>query len=317
MRIKTKRRILYVLLFFAGIWLWVQIGGWSVEIGGWLGDWSGPMLGMSGPMLGMGGAYLAGAWLAEKFGWRRTSSAFDAFENWSDAKKQEAANYGYVREAILEAANYGDVLNAIIIAMLAKLAKLDGKVTKNEIATVERILREIDLAGDARKAAVELFQQAKNGPLSFYETVLIAKHYSGSNPQAARLIILFCIQLGHADGDISDRVCEALEDACSVLGFRYEKILEAFAASNQQESTAAPNTPSHTESAYGILGCAPSDSDDAIKSKYRTLAKTFHPDTIASKALPPEFTKFAEERFKQIQSAYESVMESRGRYQSS
>jgi len=285
MRIKTKRRILYVLLFFAGIWLWVQMGGW----------W--------GLFCGMGGAYWAGGWLAEKFGWRRASSADDAFENWSYAKKQEAANYG-------------DVLNAILIAMLSKLAKLDGKVTKNEIAAVERILREIDLVGDARKAAVELFQQAKNGPLSFYDTVLIAKHYSGSNPQAARLIILFCIQLGHADGDISDRVREALEDACSVLGFRYEKILEAFAASNQQESTAAPNTPSHTESAYGILGCAPSDSDGAIKSKYRTLAKTFHPDTIASKALPPEFTKFAEERFKQIQAAYESVMESRGASQS-
>lgn len=284
MTIKAKRRILYFVLFLVGLWLFVQIGGW----------WGG--------FIGIGGPIWAGALITEKLGWRRADTANDAFEYWSDAKKQEAANYG-------------DSLNAILVAMLAKLAKLDGKVTKAEIEAVERILCEIDIVGDARTAAVKLFQEAKNGPLSFYDTVLIAKHHTGPNTQVARLIMLFLIQLGHADGSISEHIREALQDASTTLGFHYEEILEAHFASNK-EGASTPNRPSRTDNAYDIMGCTPTDSDSAIKTKYRELAKTFHPDTIASKALPPEFTKFAEERFKQIQEAYETIVASRNTSQS-
>ncbi len=38
----------------------------------------------------------------------------------------------------------------------------------------------------------------------------------------------------------------------------------------------------------------------------------YHPDTIASKGLPEEFTKFANDKFREIQEAYEVVTKEKG-----
>jgi DnaJ like chaperone protein len=61
-----------------------------------------------------------------------------------------------------------------------------------------------------------------------------------------------------------------------------------------------------------VLGVSPQDSNDAIKQAYRRLVREYHPDTIASKGLPEEFTKFANEKFREIQEAYEAVRQERG-----
>jgi DnaJ like chaperone protein len=57
---------------------------------------------------------------------------------------------------------------------------------------------------------------------------------------------------------------------------------------------------------------APDASDEEIKKHYRTLVKEFHPDRIAAKGLPDEFTDFAESKFREIQEAYEAVKKARG-----
>jgi len=51
---------------------------------------------------------------------------------------------------------------------------------------------------------------------------------------------------------------------------------------------------------------------EEIKKSYRQLVREFHPDTIASKGLPEEFTRFANEKFREIQTAYETISRERG-----
>jgi len=58
---------------------------------------------------------------------------------------------------------------------------------------------------------------------------------------------------------------------------------------------------------YAILGCNENDSMETIKDKYRKLVKDYHPDTIHAKGLPEEFTKFANQKFSEINDAYEKV----------
>ena len=63
---------------------------------------------------------------------------------------------------------------------------------------------------------------------------------------------------------------------------------------------------------YAILGCDRLDTDEFVKSQYRKLVSEYHPDKIASKGLPEEFSKFAADKFREIQEAYDMVKKERG-----
>ena len=62
---------------------------------------------------------------------------------------------------------------------------------------------------------------------------------------------------------------------------------------------------------YTILGVSRNDTNEVIRTRYRKLAKEYHPDMIASKGLPEEFTKLAEDKFREIQEAYDVVRKER------
>src|SRR5262245_11859212 len=59
------------------------------------------------------------------------------------------------------------------VALLAKFAKGDGIVTKNEVASIENILRDIELTGENRKKAIGIFTKHKDGALSYEESLTI------------------------------------------------------------------------------------------------------------------------------------------------
>ena len=58
---------------------------------------------------------------------------------------------------------------------------------------------------------------------------------------------------------------------------------------------------------YAILGAAEGESLGEIKQKYRKLAMQYHPDRVQSQGLTPELAASAEERFKEIQNAFDQV----------
>lgn len=60
---------------------------------------------------------------------------------------------------------------------------------------------------------------------------------------------------------------------------------------------------------YQILGVSPNASDDEVKKAYRTLSKKYHPDANINSAHQGEYT----EKFKQVQNAYKTIMDSRKR----
>ena len=63
---------------------------------------------------------------------------------------------------------------------------------------------------------------------------------------------------------------------------------------------------------YRVLESERNDPNDAIKRRYRRLAAEFHPDGLAAKGLPEEFGRYASEKFREIQQAYEHIRTERG-----
>ena len=57
---------------------------------------------------------------------------------------------------------------------------------------------------------------------------------------------------------------------------------------------------------YEVLGVSPSASNDEVKRAYREMSRKYHPDSYVDNPL----SGLAEEKFKEIQEAYDQIMNS-------
>lgn len=74
------------------------------------------------------------------------------------------------------------------------------------------------------------------------------------------------------------------------------------------------NASGHTLSDYYvILESTQLDEFDVIKNNYRRLIKQYHYDSIASKNLPEDMLKFAEQKTQILNEAYSAIKEARGK----
>ena len=63
---------------------------------------------------------------------------------------------------------------------------------------------------------------------------------------------------------------------------------------------------------YKTLESQPTDSMEVIKKNYRRLVKEYHYDSIASKDLPADMLKFAQQKTQDLNEAYGAIKEARG-----
>ena len=59
---------------------------------------------------------------------------------------------------------------------------------------------------------------------------------------------------------------------------------------------------------YEVLGVSPSATDEEIKKAYRSLSRRYHPDANVNNPNKDQ----AEEKFKQVQQAYDQIMKEYG-----
>jgi len=83
----------------------------------------------------------------------------------------------------------------------------------------------------------------------------------------------------------------------------------------QYESHSQQNSYTRTTSSlnkyYDILESNETDNLDTIKSNYRRLIKQYHYDSIASKNLPEDMIKFAEQKTQNLNEAYAAIKKAR------
>jgi len=187
-------------------------------------------------------------------------------------------------------------------SMLAKLAQADGRVTKEEVDSIESFMeRDLRLNAESRNAAVNIFRTALNAPGTFAD---FARQFYGQfhhQPQMLELMIDILLRVAVSDGSLAQGEESLILSAVNTFNFstgRYEQMKSQYI---------------HTaDKAYAVLGCSPDDDDDQVKRCYRQRAQEYHPDKIAAKGLPDEFNRFAHDKFREIQEAWEQIKAARG-----
>ena len=210
-------------------------------------------------------------------------------------------------DALVEEANiYAHDWRLFTVACVAKFAKVDGVVTKNELQVVERLFETLCLTGELRPLAIRTFQQAKNGSANLQDCMRVYRELYKEEPRLSVELLAILFDVAHSDGVPSERTRQALVEICQQIGLDAQECFDTYTQHHGQAKR------TDMEAAYTVLGCQPTDTLGVIKDRYRKLVKDYHPDTLSGKNLAPDFLQFAEERFKQIQAAYEAVMAARG-----
>lgn len=187
-------------------------------------------------------------------------------------------------------------------SMLAKLSKADGRVCQDEIESIDQFMtNDLHLNRESRNIAIDIFREAVNSPEPFEGFARQFHATFKTQPRMLEVMLDVMLRVSTADGQFSAPEEELILSAVHIFGYPTEGYLKLKARYVDQ-----------SDKYHAVLGCDRNDSDDFVKKQYRKLVTEYHPDKIASKGLPEEFTHFAAEKFREIQEAWEHVKKERG-----
>lgn len=193
---------------------------------------------------------------------------------------------------------------AATFSMLGKLAKADGAISQHEIDVITRIMRDnLRLNPQAREFAIKIFNEAKDSSQPFEAFAQQFYDEFKNTPEILISEIELLLLVALADGDLHEIEEKMIWSAVRI--FRVENEFDRIKAKFDGSGTGS--TPADFNHYYQILGCKKGDSISMVKRKYRKLAMEYHPDRVQSQGMSPEFAKLAEDKFKEIQNAYDMV----------
>ena len=251
---------------------------------GWFGKLTFGSLGMlvGGPLGAIAGAALGHALVDKKADFARQTTRSIPQPEIAYAEKTQAAFF------------------ISLFSILGKLSKIDGVVTRDEIAVAQDFINGLPIGETEKQFAHQVFNEAKNSPYQIDDFAI--QLYQIVKTQPTLLVSYFDLlfRIVAADGTFHPAEEVALK-----------RVKEVFNISNNQYEDIKSVYFDDLDKYYKILNCTPESTTEEIKSSYKKLVKDFHPDTIISKGLPEEFIEFASSRFREIHESYEKIRQER------
>ena len=188
-----------------------------------------------------------------------------------------------------------------LFACLAKIAKADGVVSREEVDKVDFFIKDrFNFPSDQRLFAIQIFNQAKDDPYSFQDYAGQLASLLSQNKNSLIMFYELLFELAMSDGVLHPSEEQLLKEVPNIFNIRYDLFEELKTKFNSQASNA-----------YSILGVTRDMSLEDIKREYQKKRREFHPDTLISKGLPEELLEKAKEKFIEIQQAYEEIEKQR------
>ena len=184
-----------------------------------------------------------------------------------------------------------------LLSLAAIVIKADGKVDEREL----RFVRNYFIANYGEEYASVIFSKFNTEVNKKSQNLneLTRLFVQGARYETRLQILHFLFGIANADGHIAEIEIQKIQQIARALELRnvdFESIKAMFVKS--------------ADKAYKILEISPEATDVEVKKAYRTMAKKYHPDKIQSS--DPALKKGAQEKFQQVQAAYETIQKERG-----
>ncbi|SEL88827.1 DnaJ like chaperone protein [Maribacter orientalis] len=184
-----------------------------------------------------------------------------------------------------------------LLSLCSIVIKADGQVSQSEMDYVRQYF--VSTYGkDKANAIFRSFNEInKKGEISAQRVCTFLAQRTRYEVRLQLLHFLFGI--AQADGSISNSEIQKIREIAGYLRVPL----------NEFDSIKAMFVKSANNS-YKILDVLKSATDAEVKKAYREMAKKYHPDRVNTK--DEAIKKGAEEKFKQVQAAYETIQKERG-----
>lgn len=180
-----------------------------------------------------------------------------------------------------------------VIVLSAKMAKADGKVTKEEIRAFQN---KISVPENEIKNVARLWDQAKKTTDGFEVYAQQICQLLGKNSSVLEELLNLLIIIAKADGKITKSEILYLKQVSIIFGFSIEKF-ERIYSSNLGEIS----------DPYQILGVTRNTPIVEIKNRWKMLASNHHPDKLIAQGLPIDFIEKSTNRLQEINNAWDII----------
>lgn len=180
-----------------------------------------------------------------------------------------------------------------VIALSAKMAKIDGIVTRSEIAAFREKVhipqKDIERVG-------KFWDLARQTPDGFEAYAQQTVTLFGPKAPILEQLLELLFHIARADGDITAPEVEYLRHICTIFGYdasEFQRFVNLYGtdSANPWQVLGVPETADNTE----------------IRDAWKRLVHTHHPDKLIADGMPDEFVAAATERLSVINNAYKSL----------
>jgi len=179
-----------------------------------------------------------------------------------------------------------------VIALSAKMAKADGKVTKEEIITFRRL---VQVPKENVKQVGKLWELAKKTTDGYdLYAQQISSLFKKEQAILERILDLL-FEIAKSDGVIQESELKYLKHVSDIFGFSDQTFMRLLALNKPE------NNP------YEILGLSPSDDPKTVNQTWKKMIKENHPDKLIGEGMPKEFIESANQKLSIINGAYEEI----------
>ena len=189
----------------------------------------------------------------------------------------------------------GDFVMSLLV-LVAGVMKADGKVMRSELNYVKTYFTQT-FGVQSTQEAMRMLKDILDKDIPIEE---VSEQIRDRVDYSSRLQLLhFLYGIANADGHLDARELETIRRIAYYMGI----------AGQDMESLKSMFVVD-TGAAYTVLEIDRNASEDEIKKAYRKMAMMHHPDKVAY--LGEEVRKAAEEKFRKVNQAYETIKKERG-----
>jgi len=195
------------------------------------------------------------------------------------------------------------------IALVAKVAKADGRVSELEAQLISMMFDDISkifIEKEKTRAILkEIFNEEKESINDTKEVARSLDNLLGRSRLKRRQFVEFLIQLAFVDDGLTldeDKILRDIITELNIAPSEYEAMLHKF----ENMKKGQPQSMG-LEDAYTMLGVTANDDMNKIKKIYRNLVREYHPDIMISQEKDEAYIEEATVKMQEINQAYQVI----------